>query len=172
MNKCGGAPLDLTIHRVMGVDELEETAIASASRIVSILGPRDDVPPALVNVGAPVLTLRFDDIIAPEPEATMPTKGDVRRLLAFDKDADHRERLLIHCTAGISRSAAALVALLAARHPELHDEIFHALRQIRPQAWPNSLIVAFADDLLGRGGALTEALRRHYEAQVQHPEPD
>lgn len=170
MTRCSCAPADLTMHRVLGVDELEDTVIALSSRIVSILGPRDEVPSALVNSRAPVLTLRFDDIVVPEPGSTMPTKADLQRVFAFDKDADHRDRLLIHCAAGISRSPAVLVALLAARHPELNDGIFYALRRIRPRAWPNSLIVAFADDLLGRNGALREALRRHYEAQRHDPE--
>jgi predicted protein tyrosine phosphatase len=151
----------------MGVTELEDGAIASVSRIISILDPCDDIPIALTNVGIPVLTLRFDDVVVPERGATMPNRSDVRRLLAFDKGASHDQRLLIHCTAGISRSTAALVSLLAARHPDLEDEIFWALRQIRPQAWPNSLIVALADDLLGRDGTLTEALRRYYEASLE-----
>jgi predicted protein tyrosine phosphatase len=169
MKRRRRSPIDLTIHRVMGVDELDRTVIASASRVVSILDPQDGVPLGLVNIAVPVLTLRFDDVIVPELGAVMVTKAAVRRLLAFDRNANHDERLLIHCTAGISRSPAALIALLAARHPELCDELFVALRQIRPRAWPNSLLLAFADDALGRGGELMNALHRHYEAQLRHP---
>ena len=36
-----------------------------------------------------------------------------------------------------------------------------------PQAWPNSRMIGMADDLLGRGGRLVAALRRHYTAQMR-----
>jgi len=60
-----------------------------------------------------------------------------------------------------------MLALLAqARPQEDAEELFDRLRTIRPQAWPNLRMVAFADDLLGRGGRLTAALGRHYAYQL------
>lgn len=35
-----------------------------------------------------------------------------------------------------------------------------------PQAWPNSVMIGFADAQLGREGRLTQALRRHYGHQL------
>src|SRR3546814_7057889 len=53
-------------------------------------------------------------------------------------------------------------------YPEEGEErLFTRLREIRPQAWPNSLMVGYADELLGRGGRLTAALRRHYGHQIR-----
>jgi predicted protein tyrosine phosphatase len=46
-------------------------------------------------------------------------------------------------------------------------EAFARLRAIRPQSWPNSRMVGFADTLLGRGGALMAALREHYVAMAR-----
>jgi predicted protein tyrosine phosphatase len=159
----------LTIHRIVGIDELDEEMCSPAARIVSIIGSADLPPQILTRVGRPVLTLRFDDIVAVEPGCTLPTREHVQALLDFDAAAQPEEPLLVHCAAGISRSTAAMAVLLAARHPALTDEIFAAIRTIRPRAWPNSLVVTLGDEMLGRRGALLAALRRHYEYQVRDP---
>jgi hypothetical protein len=63
---------------------------------------------------------------------------------------------------------AAMLTLIAQANPEeSEDSLFERLREIRPQAWPNSRMIAFADDLLGRNGRLTDALTRHYRHQVK-----
>ena len=85
------------------------------------------------------------------------------RLHADGSDLSH---LLIHCHAGISRSTAALATLLAAETPGDEEGVFARLRAIRPQAWPNSRMIAFADDLLGSRGCLSGALREHYRLPV------
>ena len=55
--------------------------------------------------------------------------------------------------------------------PGTLDQLFTHVREIRPQAWPNSRMIALADDLLGRDGALKAALRRHYGEQIRR-KPD
>src|SRR5260370_1300686 len=160
---------DLAIHHICSLDELHEAPLSSADRIVSILNPNDPPPVDLSSISAPILTLRFDDVIA-AADGAAPTMLQIETLIAFDAEARTDERLLVHCTAGISRSSAALAVLLAARHPDLDDEIFAAIRQIRPQAWPNSLVVSLGDELLGRHGAFVAALHRHYDFQLRHPE--
>jgi hypothetical protein len=47
------------------------------------------------------------------------------------------------------------------------DAIFAHIREIRPQAWPNSVMIRLADERLGRSGRLTQALRRHYREQIR-----
>jgi predicted protein tyrosine phosphatase len=113
--------------------------------------------------------MHFNDAIEAGPGVELPQARHVEEILgfgdAFQRDlADRGEaHLLIHCHAGISRSTAAMTALLMQAHPEETEEsIFARLVAIRPQAWPNSLMIGFADDLLGRGGRLTAALRHHY----------
>jgi predicted protein tyrosine phosphatase len=69
---------------------------------------------------------------------------------------------------GISRSTAAMATLLAQAHPdEPEDRIFERIREVRPVAWPNSVMIGFADGMLGRGGRLVAALGRHYGVQVK-----
>ena len=50
---------------------------------------------------------------------------------------------------------------------EDEDALFARLREIRPQAWPNSVMIGFADEQLGREGRLVAALRRHYGLQIK-----
>ena len=101
-------------------------------------------------------TLRFHDAIEPGPGVVLPQKPDVDAILAFGRDAGGVRHLLIHCHAGISRSTAAMLMILAQAYPrETEGAIVDRLLEIRPQAWPNSRMVAFADELLGRDGRLT-----------------
>jgi len=159
---------NLEIHHVCGLDELRLAPVSAAHRVVSILDPGAPTPVELRSVAVPVLVLRFEDVTdARDPAA--PRASHVQKLLAFDAGAHDDERLVVHCTAGISRSTGALAVLLAARHPDLLDEIFTAIRRIRPIAWPNLLVVSLGDELLGRRGALIAALHRHYEVQARQP---
>ena len=63
------------------------------------------------------------------------------------------DRLLVHCHAGVSRSTASAVLLLAQRDParDPGDIVDEVVRR-RPQAWPNLRIVEIGDRLLGRRG--------------------
>ena len=61
---------------------------------------------------------------------------------------------------------------MAQRRPDAdEDDIFAEIAGLRPQAWPNSRMIGFADDLLGRNGRLTAALARHY-ARFLAGQPD
>lgn len=157
---------------VCGIDELAGHRDARASHVLSILDPDWPEPPALRQYDTHHrLTLRFHDIIAPRSAELLPEPGDVQAVIAFGQELDGAgpglRHLLVHCHAGISRSTAALATLLA-RHTPMGEEasIFARLRTIRPIAWPNSRMIAFADDLLGRGGRLNAALREHYLIQA------
>ena len=73
---------------------------------------------------------------------------------------------------GVSRSTAAMAILMAHFNPsESEEAIFTRLLEIRPQAWPNSRMVGFADDLLNRKGRLIASLGRLYARQLAH-KPD
>jgi predicted protein tyrosine phosphatase len=159
-------------HHICGIDELAAAPLSTARRIVSILEPAAAPPPELRDLpGDMLLTLRFDDVIAPGGRYRAPTHTDIERLLRFDRDHDIRDTLVIHCTAGISRSTAAFAILLAQRHPSTEAAIFAELRAIRPQAWPNSLMIALADDILGARGCFMRELREHYKTQLRkYPE--
>ncbi len=162
---------NLAIHHVCGVDELSQAPLEAADRIISILAPDAPIPWPLVDISKPVLFLRFHDAIGREVGAVLPTDADITALLNFDADSEVEERVVVQCTAGISRSTAALIILLAQRHSDLNDELFEGLRKLRPRAWPNSRMIEIADRMLERRGDLITALRRHYVYQTRrYPE--
>lgn len=157
---------------ICGLGELADHSAAGVTHVLSILDPDFPEPEDFLAYDQHHrLTLRFHDIIGPWPGWQAPERHDVEALIDFGRELDQAgdgvEHLLVHCHAGISRSTAALATLLA-RHTPAGDEagIFARIREIRPQAWPNSRMVDFADDLLQRDGRLSAALRDHYRLQA------
>lgn len=161
---------------ICGIDELSSHRPNGVTHVLSLVDP--ELPELDVFTHFPDhrrTILRFHDIIAPAPGRVMPDAGHVQAILHFGKTlaADHVPvNLLVHCHMGVSRSTAAMLTLMAQARPELEaDHAFAELRRMRPQAWPNSQMIRFADDALGRRGELVSALRRHYRTQlVDKPE--
>jgi predicted protein tyrosine phosphatase len=160
---------------ICGISELLDQRERSVTHVLSILDPDHPDPEAFGAYDPHHRTiLRFHDIIHPIPGMILPAPKDVEAILRFgDEVTDGRAEqaeghLLVHCHMGVSRSTAAMLTLMAQANPdESEDRLFERLVEIRPQAWPNSLMVDFADELLSRKGRLTEALRRHYGRQIQ-----
>ena len=165
--------VSISLLTICGLDELASHNSRGVSHILSILDPDWPEPDAFQAYDPHHrTTLRFHDVIDPSPGLILPDVSHVEAILAFGRalasDAVSAERhLLVHCHMGLSRSTAAMLMLLAqARPQENEDRLLDRLHEIRPQAWPNVRMVAFADDLLGRGGRLTAALGRHYARQL------
>ncbi|MFO1036531.1 MAG: protein-tyrosine phosphatase family protein [Geminicoccaceae bacterium] len=157
---------------ICGISELDSHATAGVTHVLSILDPGTPEPAAFAAYDPHHrLTMRFHDIIGRWPGWQAPEREDVEALIGFGADLDRAgpslKHLLVHCHAGISRSTAALVTLLA-RHTPLGEEpaIFERIHAIRSQAWPNSRMIGFADDLLERGGRLNAALVDLYRRQA------
>jgi predicted protein tyrosine phosphatase len=158
---------------ICGIAELSDPRERSVTHVLSILDPDHPDPEAFEAYDRHHRTiLRFHDIIDPLPGMILPAPEHVAAILRFgDEVAEGRAaegHLLVHCHMGISRSTAAMLTLLAQTNPEeSEDRLFERLAEIRPQAWPNSLMIGFADELLSRNGRLTGALRRHYGRQLR-----
>jgi len=56
---------------------------------------------------------------------------------------------------------------MAQHNPGREEDAFMALLEIRPQAWPNTRVVEFADVLLERRGALAAALALYRRALLR-----
>ena len=166
-------PLFFSALTVCGLDELDRHSGRGVTHVLSILDPDWPEPEAFQDFDPHFrATLRFHDAIEPGPGVVLPQKPDVDAILAFGRDAGGVRHLLIHCHAGISRSTAAMLMILAQAHPrETEGAIVDRLLEIRPQAWPNSRMIAFADELLSRDGRLGAAVRRIYAARLE-TEPD
>jgi predicted protein tyrosine phosphatase len=160
---------------ICGIDEIPQHGPRAITHVLSILDP--DWPELTGFHGYAThkrTTLRFHDVIDAGPGVILPAKEHVASILAFGDEiaaetgADAARHLLVHCHAGISRSTAAMISLLAQADPREDEErLFERVRQIRPQAWPNSLMIGYADEILGRDGRLVAALRRHYGHQLR-----
>lgn len=159
---------------ICGLDELGDHRARDVTHVLSILDPEYPVPD---DFGAydshQRTTLYFHDVIEPNGRTVLPGRDHVEaildfgRALAADTAGQHGAHLLVHCHQGISRSTAAAAMLIAQADSGLDEaSIFAQLLSVRRQAWPNSLMIAFADELLGRDGRLSAALAGLYAKQL------
>lgn len=168
-------PLAISVLTICGIPELPEQRDRMVTHVLSLLDPEWPEIDTFQNYNAHHrTTLRFHDVIEPVAGRIPPTPAHVADILQFGTElaatsGDRSEgHLLVHCHMGVSRSTAAMLSLLAQAYPdEAEDNLFARLRAIRPQAWPNSLMIGYADDQLRRGGRLSAALRRHYGHQIR-----
>ena len=168
-------PSSISMLTVCGVDEIPAQRDRAVTHVLSLLDPGWPEITSFSEFAAHRrAVMHFHDIIDEDPEKSAPTKADVAKILTFGAELAEEQaqftarHLLVHCQMGISRSTAAMLMLLTQMYPnESEDELFARLRQIRPQAWPNSRMIGFADDLLGRKGRLLAALGPHYSEALK-----
>jgi predicted protein tyrosine phosphatase len=167
--------LAISTLTICGIEELPGNSAREVTHVLSLLDPGRAELDAFGAYGEHHrVTLHFHDIIAPVPGQVMPAPEHVESILRFGEDLRETAaarvvegHLLVHCHMGVSRSTAAMLMLMAQVHAEeSEDALFARLREIRPQAWPNSVMIGFADAQLGRGGRLSAALGRHYAHQI------
>lgn len=159
---------------ICGLAELCEHATTGVSHVLTIIDPGFPDPDDFSEYLPHRRTVwRFHDTIREDGRnGTPPGIREVHAILDFGAQL-HREaaeHLLIHCHMGISRSTATAAILLAQHNPGREDDAFAHLRAIRPRSWPNSRMIALADALMGRSGALVAAMRVHH-IRVAHRHP-
>ena len=147
---------------ICGVSELEgEARSGRHTHVVSIWGKDEGASASrLVAKLFPHASLHlafFDDVSMEAPWG--PSEQDIRMILAFGERLGPEDRLLVHCLAGVSRSSACAFSL-ACQCTDPGDEarVLALLRANRPFIMPNTLIVRYADALLGRGRRMVEAV--------------
>ena len=128
------------------------------THMVSLLGddPFPGTPESVVADGH--LKIQMHDISEHQPGFIAPELGHLEDLLAFAQGWRQAGPLVIHCYAGISRSTAAALLVLCCYNRGREREAVHLLRKRAPHAYPNQRMIALADDLLGCGGRLEEAV--------------
>lgn len=160
---------------ICGVRELPDFATRGVSHVLSILDPYTPTPAAFAAFRPHRRQdMRFHDAIAGDDlNMPLPQDDDVAAVLAFGRSLAREkvDHLLVHCFAGVSRSTASAVMLMAQDNPGREAECFAVLHDIRPKCWPNSVMIGIADRLLGRKGRLIEAMRGHHrEVAGRHPD--
>lgn len=167
--------LSISLLTICGLTELEQHGSRGVTHVLSILDPETPDPEGFRGYDRHHrTTLRFHDIIEPVGGMILPEPAHVEAVLKFGDELSGQStvsadaHLLVHCHMGVSRSTAAMTTLLCQLHPEAdEDAVLAHLRDIRPQIWPNSLMIGFADAALGKNGRLTAALRRLYARQLE-----
>lgn len=164
-------PFPITI---CGLRELMVHAEKGVSHVVTIIDPSEPDPEVFeIYPDHHRVVWRFDDHITPVDGAVMPDEAAVDKILEFGETlrTSTVQHLLIHCHAGVSRSTATAAILMCQFNPGREEEAFEHIRRIRPRSWPNSLLISMADEKLGRGGAMVEAMARHHDHTTRdHPD--
>tara|TARA_R110002020_G_C16251099_1_gene769815 strand:+ start:349 stop:855 length:507 start_codon:yes stop_codon:yes gene_type:complete len=145
------------------------TSLARLHETVERTGARHMV--TLINAGTPVvrpqsvpeenhLFLGFNDITEIMDGMTPPGAEHIDQYISFLEGWDRATPLVVHCFAGISRSTAAGFIAACALQPERDEhEIAREIRKASPSATPNALLVALADERLGRDGRMSAAVK-------------
>lgn len=129
------------------------------SHLITLLSPGAGIDtPAGVGTERH-LNLSVNDICEPRDDLVCPDEALVRRIIGFGQGWNAGQPLLVHCWAGVSRSTATAYTLACERNPDTPEAVIaEAIRRASASAQPNRLIVALADDILGRGGRMVDAV--------------
>lgn len=134
------------------------------SHVLSLLGgisPFPETPKGIDPRNHLKLTLA--DIAEPQEGMIHPGEDHVREVIAFAErwaqEGGAKQPIIVHCFAGISRSTASALTIACALRPKTSEATFtEALRAASESAQPNALMIAHADELLGRKGRLVTAV--------------
>lgn len=152
---------------ICGKGELEGFAGRGVTHILALEDPSVPKSPPAWFKGVH-WQLQFHDVDSVQEaqllNGSAVTEQQVRAILDFGQEclkasAHGPVHLLVHCQAGISRSTAAAYVIAASVLGPGHElEALRLVCRLRPEAFPNLLVVQHADRLLGRQGRLVQAL--------------
>lgn len=134
------------------------------TKAVSLISPTEQ---RCVPRGDHHFISRFDDALIDCVDAdgvswVAPTRQDVEDILKFTATFAEDDRVIIHCTAGKSRSTAIAIGALV-QHGMTPEEAFAHVCDLRPIVIPNHTIIAFIDDILSLEGELIAVNEKHWE---------
>ena len=164
--------MPIVSHRVTicGIPELPQHSMAGVTHVLSIIDTHEPRPGALDDfLEIDHELIRFDDVVAEYPGFEACTPQHIEKVLAFGErvHASPGSHALIHCHAGVSRSQAAAAILMCQHAPGQEEQAFLRLLELRKHGWPNTRMVEFADQLLGRDGALMRGLLAYRRALIR-----
>lgn len=112
----------------------------------------------------------FDDISIEgcDPEDyDIPEQYHIDDILEFTRRFEEDDKVLIHCSAGMSRSTA-VAAVVLAQHGMTPVEAMAHVYEVREACWPNSKIIGFGDSALSLNGELIKAVSDWKKIQNPH----
>ena len=144
--------------QICTLDAVRETDIRAYDGVITIEDTTIEDPFRVEASYPPQLVLRFDDISRPFDDYVLPEIQHVRSALEFAEEWGYPS-LLIHCHAGMSRSPAIALAIIAnCLGVGTEQEAVRELLKIVPLCTPNKLLVEIIDSELNRNGGLIRAL--------------
>ena len=153
----------ITISSFDHAESLLATIGEQFTHVISINNPDTKPPRPLPAHQGEHLILYFHDISSLSSRLAgfqKPGRQDVERIIKFAEGIGSSSEVLIHCAAGISRSSAAALTVIASKlEPSTvsAQKAVQAVLAIKNTIHPNALMVEFADELLGYKGKLVAA---------------
>lgn len=134
------------------------------TRAISLISPTED---RCYKRGDHHLLARFDDCTEDcrDEEGrwwTAPTRADIETILRFSEEFGEEDRVLIHCTAGKSRSTAIAIGVLVQHGMSPQDALAHVCT-LRDVVIPNETITRYIDDILELDGELIAVVDKQHE---------
>lgn len=156
-------PKEVIICNALDLKRYRKTRI---DFVVSILDPGSEEPEVLRTFSNHRrCNLRFHDIVEETNGLVAPQADHIEELLEFGRaqDRESDNRMLIHCFAGLCRSTAAGLLLMAQNDAKKSpDDAIARLLRIAPNAWPNTRMIRLGDKILQYNGRLLSAMELHY----------
>lgn len=127
-------------------------------RVISLLS-EEEAPPLFPGLDPANRLLLYVDRESCAATINKAASARAREIIDFARRWDGEGDILIHCNRGVSRSTAAAFIVLCIREPQTPEhELMKRLRAVAPHADPCPLLIDYADEILGRGGRMTDAL--------------
>ena len=135
--------------QICSLETARETDHSIYDGVITIEDSLEDNPLRINSDLCLQLVLCFDDISLPVDEYILPQKKHIQKALEFAESIGNGS-LIIHCVAGISRSSAIALAIIAkSLGIGKEEEALKELQILNPYCLPNKLVVKLADEILG-----------------------
>ena len=112
----------------------------------------------------------FHDVYGKDAERrfgyTAATIEQMKNIFNFAKTFTDDDKVIVHCYAGVSRSTAVAISILCLHGMPVADAVNH-INTIRDCMWPNTLLIEYADTLLGLNCDLIREVEKFKENNKQ-----
>lgn len=113
------------------------------------------------------LNLWFDDVVTPAPGLVLAREDQIASLIEFADRWAGASPIVVNCYAGVSRSPAAILIMLARLYPGRECEIVDGVRATASHIRPNMHMIVLGDRLLRANGRLVDATEAMRPASVR-----
>ena len=127
-------------------------------RVISLLS-EEEAAPAFPGLDPGKRLLLYVDRESCAATISKAASARAREIIDFANAWDGKGDILIHCNRGVSRSTAAAFIIMCMKEPGISEQaLMKRLRAVAPHADPCPMLVNYADEILGRGGRMTDAV--------------